>query len=187
MMLDDTQLDAQRREADFKAFVNDTKDMTEKADDNLSVVSEIAEADEVKIKNPHAISEVRKAQGDAFIALVQSGVSAKQAATSLGTSLREIKRDPEVQRKIESLINTYTLSAAERRALVRARANKMVLDDTVEDRDALTAMRLISDDPEVGLTKQNINTAVQMNFDAKTVQVLQTTDNLQIPGIDEEK
>jgi hypothetical protein len=150
------------------------------APDAIVLVESQAAAELTTVTQP-GVSDIREARADAFLAMVESGTPAKIAAKEVGTTLADIKRDPVVQAKFDEIISKYTFKATERRALVRARAAQIAIEG--DHKDSLSALKLISEDPEVGLSSRTPGVAIQMNFDADTMNLLNKVPA--IPGTEE--
>jgi hypothetical protein len=154
---------------DNEIFTPPPEDLTVKIETD-AVAVEIPSPKKADIKT---VSKVRAVK---FVELVKAGESPQEAAKQVHTSLARLERDPEVQAMCETLIAQYTLPAETRKKLVRARLNKVVAEGN--DKEAVAAAKLVSADPEVGITTQIPQVMQQFNFSPETSSFL---DNLDVP------
>lgn len=141
--------------------------------DEISVISGEAVL-ETEVKPYLNYGDVERARADAFLELVEAGEKPSIAAKELGSNLREMKRDPLVQERLERVVQDFKLTAQERKELLRARLNEIMLAG--KDSDAIAAAKLVAEDPEVGL-RGGVNTAIQVNvFDAETMAALEKVE-----------
>ena len=98
-----------------------------------------------------------------FVDLLKDGKSPNAAARSMGTTFKRLMSLTEVQGMVKDLVENYTLHADARRLLVRATANKILLETqnvAGAEKLALEAAKIISADPEVGLQQTVVGVAV---------------------------
>ena len=111
-----------------------------------------------------------KQKGRRMAELMRQGRSREQAAQEAGVTPGEAREDPDVREAVRELLSEYTWAADERRRVIRARLNKVILHG--EDKDAIAASKVAGADPEVGLIKDQ--PAVQVGiFTEATMQFLQ--------------
>lgn len=119
-------------------------------------------------------SEVRKARAQSFANALQDGATPTEAAQAVHAPLGLLERDPEVQKKLIKLKKDYELSADERRRLARNRLNQIALEG--DNRDAINAIKVIVEDPEVNIGSQVPLVAQQFNFTPEMENFLRDSD-----------
>ena len=127
--------------------INDNLESTEDelVIDNISGVSIEHEAIDKKEKGTLA---------KRFTELVGQGYKPGQAARLVGSSVKGIMSSSRVKKEVATLLETYTLQADVRRALVRAGLNQLALENLGAEGDkkvALDALKAIGGDTEVGI------------------------------------
>lgn len=142
--------------------------------DEIEVISGEAVL-ETDVKAYKGQSDVDAARTEAFMELVEAGEKPSVAAKVVGSTLKEMKRDPLVQARYEMLIQNYRMVAGERKELVRAVLNEIVMT-AEKDADRIAAAKAIAEDPEVGL-RSGVGTAIQVNvFDAETMAAMEKVE-----------
>lgn len=114
---------------------------------------------EVEVDNSHGKGNpktVAATVAKKFVELVKSGETPSDAARRLHRKLSDLRMDEEFTRKAAAIIEGGYLPAEVRKALVRSGLNRRFVngidsDDPELRRDALTAAKMIAEDPEVGL------------------------------------
>jgi hypothetical protein len=91
-----------------------------------------------------------------YVELVKAGDTPSDAARKLHRKLSDLRMDEDFTRRAASIIENGYLPAEVRKALVRSGLNMRFVkgidsDDPELRRDALTAAKMIAEDPEVGL------------------------------------
>lgn len=105
----------------------------------------------LKVLEPTSVSgQLKDSVKDAYLAKIELGAVPAEAARDLGVEVADMNHDPVVRAAVKELTQKYKLTAKERRDLARARVNQIVL--TGEDKDALTAVKLVMADPETGMS-----------------------------------
>lgn len=123
--------------------------------------------------NRVSIVPVRKIKAIKFVEALKEGLDIHEAARKVGTKARYMVNDPDVQFMAKELIAKYTLDADTRRKLSRAKTNQLVLEG--ENKDAINALKILNDDPEVGIGGQPAAVLnQQFNLSPATASLLQS-------------
>lgn len=98
-------------------------------------------------------SDVFNLKAKQFVELLKSGVKPGEAAHRLHTSVRSLMNKEDAQRQIRETVENFTFDAAVRKLLVRAMANKVLLeaDKANDTKTTLEVIKIINADSEVGV------------------------------------
>lgn len=122
---------------------------------------------------PDVLREVTKKDRTVFIREVKKGVAPSKAARVAGFTLKQIMEDDLVRAEVDKIIREFSLPAERRRLLVRALANKAALA-AARDGDAKSLgafLKLIGDDPEVGIGGAKPSALVSVSMGSMSPQV----------------
>lgn len=110
--------------------------------------------EEVEVTSLAPATKVTKEHIEKFMQLIQQGVEPEEATRTTGLNRLNIPPRELVKVFTESTLGNYYMNDAVRRQLVKASANKILIDSMMKgDSDtALKAIKQISSDPDVGLT-----------------------------------
>jgi hypothetical protein len=133
----------------------------------MTLEHDVIETD-VRVRPSSPVNEIQEARSEAFIELVKSGTSPTEAARELGTSLKELKRDPLVLAAAKQLVQSYRFTAAERKELVQATRNKILLTGT--NQEALAAAKQIGEESDMGMSQGSPQTTVNIGIFSQDAQ-----------------
>jgi hypothetical protein len=146
----------------------------------MTLEHDVIETD-VRVRPSSPVNEIQEARSEAFIELVKSGTSPTEAARELGTSLKELKRDPLVLAAAKELVQSYRFTAAERKELVQATRNKILLTGT--NQEALAAAKQIGEESDMGMSQGSPQTTVNIGIFSQDAQDI-FSRLPDVPGLD---
>lgn len=143
--------------------------------EQIEVGSSPGQAETAFVKHSEALS-IAKEEARQFVeAVIDDGMSPKEAARLTGRSLTKLMRDNKVRAQVEKLLDSYGAEPQVRRDVVRAKLLEVALTGT--EKGVVAALKMLGQDPEVGIfttggAGKNQVTAVQVNIGDNTRKVL---------------
>lgn len=127
-------------------------------------------------------SDIGKLRAKKFVELLRLGRRPSEAAHALHTTVQEMMMHSDVQKQVKDLVDEFSFDAQQRKALVRAGANKIALTNLKDGGDpklALEALKLIGDDHEVAIKGQAGQQQIQVDVVLKNL----VSTPVELPGI----
>lgn len=123
---------------------------------------------DVRLDEPPSNESIAQSQARKFIEKIKGGKKPHMAAQDIGTTLKKIKNSEEMKEALAELYKTATIGEEMRKLMVKNSLNKILMEnyDSQEPKKvklALDAAKLISNDPDVGLSSKEPSVSISFN------------------------
>lgn len=159
---------AERTKARIKPIDVDASFMSDECpSEKKDSVEVILNPEEQSLESDVNLKPNKSIKAERYLELIAAGEPAHRAARFVGSTAGEMAKSPDMKAAVKKLIDEGTMPALVRTAMIRAGLDQIFMDNLQNKKGhktAIQAAKLISADPQVGLTAPPQGASVNIDF-----------------------